>query len=263
MTPGLVSIAAGHRMVFQQGCASARVFSWDSPGVSSMQQDRDGFTLIELLVVVAIIGILAMIAITNMLAARTKASVARVEADLHALATALESYYVDNEIFPDSEVGSNSRAWKLDPPVPGRDKPHPQHGFQYYPGHTVRSLLTQLTSPVAYISHVNMNDPFLSPQKPLKSDNEAFRWPESYLYFGFGTGKPYWGLRIKHHGYLVSSVGPDSTQNYLEHMIDQKLNRLQSPDRQWRIYSPTNGLRSVGDLYRIGGITGFFTGGGH
>jgi prepilin-type N-terminal cleavage/methylation domain-containing protein len=55
-----------------------------------------GFTLIELLIVVAIIAILAAIAVPNFLEAQTRAKVSRIKADTRSLATAIESYYIDN-----------------------------------------------------------------------------------------------------------------------------------------------------------------------
>jgi type II secretion system protein G len=63
-----------------------------------------GFTLIELLIVVAIIAILAAIAVPNFLEAQTRSKVARVKADMRTLATALESYTVDNTRHP---IGMN------------------------------------------------------------------------------------------------------------------------------------------------------------
>src|SRR5690349_18050638 len=53
------------------------------------------FTLIELLIVVAIIAILAAIAVPNFLEAQTRAKVARVKADMRAVATANVTYKVD------------------------------------------------------------------------------------------------------------------------------------------------------------------------
>src|SRR5437016_6541420 len=60
---------------------------------------RSGFTLIELLIVVAIIAILAAIAVPNFLEAQTRAKVSRVKADMRSMATAIESYRVDNNRF--------------------------------------------------------------------------------------------------------------------------------------------------------------------
>jgi len=63
--------------------------------------------LIELLIVVAIIGILAAIAIPNLLHAQTRAKVAAVRANFTTLATAVETYYVDNDRYGviDGSVG--------------------------------------------------------------------------------------------------------------------------------------------------------------
>ena len=59
-----------------------------------------GFTLIELLIVVAIIGIIAAIAIPNLLNAVDRGKQKRTVADLRAIGTAIESYAVDNNQFP-------------------------------------------------------------------------------------------------------------------------------------------------------------------
>jgi general secretion pathway protein G len=59
-----------------------------------------GFTLIELLVVIAIIGILAAIAIPNLLNALQRARQKRTMADIRTLATAIETYNADNSTYP-------------------------------------------------------------------------------------------------------------------------------------------------------------------
>ncbi len=62
----------------------------------SLKEKDQGFTLIELLVVIVIIGILAAIAIPVFLSQREKGVQAGIKSDLKALATAQETYYVDN-----------------------------------------------------------------------------------------------------------------------------------------------------------------------
>ncbi len=59
-----------------------------------------GFTLIELLIVVAIIAILAAILIPNFLRARAQAQVSATKGSMKNTATALESYFVDNNGYP-------------------------------------------------------------------------------------------------------------------------------------------------------------------
>ena len=59
-----------------------------------------GFTLIELLIVVAIIGIIAAIAIPNLLNAIDRGKQKRTMADMRAIGTAVESYAVDNSYYP-------------------------------------------------------------------------------------------------------------------------------------------------------------------
>src|SRR5437762_11457132 len=60
-----------------------------------MRKDK-GFTLIELLIVVAIIGIIAAIAIPNLLNAIQRGKQKRTMSDLRSIGTAVESYQVDN-----------------------------------------------------------------------------------------------------------------------------------------------------------------------
>jgi type II secretion system protein G len=63
-------------------------------------RNSKGFTLIELLIVVAIIGIIAAIAIPNLLNAIDRGKQKRTMADLRSIGTAVESYAVDNNVYP-------------------------------------------------------------------------------------------------------------------------------------------------------------------
>jgi type II secretion system protein G len=65
-----------------------------------MLKKSKGFTLIELLIVVAIIGIIAAIAIPNLLNAIDRGKQKRTMADLRSIGTAVESYAVDANVYP-------------------------------------------------------------------------------------------------------------------------------------------------------------------
>src|SRR5437773_2781761 len=67
--------------------------------VSQMRKEK-GFTLIELLIVVAIIGIIAAIAIPNLLNAIDRGKQKSTMGNMRTIGTAIESYAVDTNFYP-------------------------------------------------------------------------------------------------------------------------------------------------------------------
>jgi len=65
----------------------------------AQEENEGGFTLIELLVVMIIIGILAAIAIPVFLNQRKSARDAAIKSDVRNIATSLESYYTNNQVY--------------------------------------------------------------------------------------------------------------------------------------------------------------------
>src|SRR5690349_3216597 len=104
------------------------------------------FTLIELLIVVAIIAILAAIAVPNFLEAQTRAKVTRVKNDLRTVATALETYRLDNSGYPEYGV-------IVTPPGTSIQDPATVHGQDYFEFLSRKPGLC-ITTPIAYLSAI-------------------------------------------------------------------------------------------------------------
>jgi type IV pilus assembly protein PilA len=80
-------------------------------------QSRRGFTLIELLIVVVIIGILAAIAIPKFANTKERAVVASMKSDLRNLASAQESYWVENRTYYNGAIPAAGFPFQVSPGV--------------------------------------------------------------------------------------------------------------------------------------------------
>jgi len=139
-----------------------------------MNKPLRAFTLIELLIVVAIIGILAAIAVPNFLNAQMRAKISRVQADMKAVATALEQYYLDWNSYVEDHDWPSDRS---------------QRG------------LFRLTSPMPYLTTLPP-DPF--PSSTVKNYSEG---NPNYEFGSGNASQP--GKQWPAQAYIIISPGPD------------------------------------------------------
>ncbi|GAB4323077.1 MAG: hypothetical protein Kow0059_18320 [Candidatus Sumerlaeia bacterium] len=183
------------------------------------------FTLIELLIVVAIIAILAAIAVPNFLEAQVRAKVARCQADMRSLATAVEAYAADwNRYPPYGRVDPTGSTIQLPATVNNM--------------YDLMSFISPVIStPVAYITSVPLDVFFATAQGP--GVIHQIEYINLVQHIGnFGGGGPSWAAQIipAWGQWRMSAAGPDRDRG-----VDIKQNR---------VYDPTNGTVSDGDIVR-------------
>ncbi len=86
-------------------------------------KNKNGFTLVELLIVVSVIGVIASIAIPNLLSATQKSRQKATMADMKTIGTAIEMYMTDHFIAPgDLTFGNSTLKNFYIKKMPGTDK---------------------------------------------------------------------------------------------------------------------------------------------
>ncbi|PKO16234.1 hypothetical protein CVU37_11465 [candidate division BRC1 bacterium HGW-BRC1-1] len=188
---------------------------------------RRAFTLIELLIVVAIIAILAAIAVPNFLEAQVRSKVSRVKADLRSMATAIESYVVDNNKYPPENWASPHLITVL--------------GGQHIPN---IMRLTRLTTPVAYVTAIPA-DVFAPNDDPINlmlphtfhyvSINDPLHPGDQVFFLGQNDEK-------RQMMWMLQSCGPDRGSD----------GPASSTYWQFPQYDSTNGSVSIGNILRSG-----------
>ncbi len=179
---------------------------------------RWGFTLIELLIVIAIILILIAIALPNFMEARTRALVTKIKAEHKSLYTALESYWQIFRKYPPT-YHQRIEIYK-----------EPANVINI----TVRWGLRLLTTPVAFL-------------KPLPY--------ASFTTKGSRGGGDYYAKPDAGSCYEAAWFGPRRDLGWTP---SRQWNLRDSGPDQWfdndypRLYSPTNGTLSYGDIIIYG-----------
>ena len=210
-----------------------------------MSSPSKGFTLIELLIVIAIILILIAIALPNFLEAQIRARVTKSNGEIRTYVTALESYFIDWNVFP------NDHDSRWGTPFAPRD----QDGF------------TKLTTPVQYLANLPF-DPF-----GANTDDPA---GNAAVYYEGGSGSdndPCGGLLhyrnrqfLRHdrrciHAYLIIGIGPDARDSTGQPGPpglgcggnDNFPYAGPTSPICMHSYAPTNGTKSYGDVYGVAG----------
>jgi len=221
-----------------------------------------GFTLIELLIVVAIIAILAAIAVPNFLEAQIRSKVSRAKTDMRTLATALETYFVDNNTY----VGSGTAPTDGSNPgmtvnsklaAPSANNAAGRITFRNYTGGFVPNQAQSMTTPVAYLTSI--------PADPFADTKGA-----SFGYFNAADA-----------GWIAWSYGPDTDEKNANGQIQKEISSwtwttagtcdfakggtaesfytpyLSNPTSELlagpegATYDPTNGTNSGGDVWRV------------
>lgn len=211
----------------------------------SNQAKPTAFTLIELLIVVAIIAILAAIAVPNFLEAQTRAKVSRVKSDLRSIATAMETYRLDNNKYLPTFNGTFTPPWESGSRTETRED-----RFHY------------LTTPIAHLNQ-SITDVFRESTSDPRINKLIIIWSPPVWTLGrlpgSSAGNNY-ALQVfkeqsairsaandPNNFFAIFSAGPDSGG---KSGGDYDVNDAERPSLGVQTYDATNGTVSDGDVFR-------------
>lgn len=195
------------------GNSAVMTVSADSLAVDSYASASGMFPLL--------MGMFGSVRVANFSEASVRSHVSRVRSDHRSLATALESYYVDNNDYPAHAAGDMGINAYLPDVSPARSLTTFRRASMPNGPHS-------LTTPIAYITNF-------------------FRDP-----YGTGAGdNPYYGYYRDKNGWILLSAGPDGdydidpAKDYNSAIPQPSIHLLS------KSYDPTNGTVSDGDIFRV------------
>jgi len=225
---------------------------------------RKAFTLIELLIVIAIILILISIALPNFMAARLRAKVVETTSNMKTVGDAIfmcaNDYGGSTE--PNWMCSNNHSHWSQPWPC---EKIGTVAAFGIYTGWVmihfgnfnpgVNYMGNLLTTPVPYMERCPID--FFNTAMESQGSWPTFGFPASFHINVFmdgaldGFGRPW---EVFWEGFMRTGPQghPEMTPNFFFHLNSA------GPDVMWwdtgnseKLYSPTNGIRSSGDIWRF------------
>jgi len=200
-----------------------------------------GFTLIELLIVVAIIAILAAIAVPNFLEAQVRSKVSRVKADQRSLANGLESYYVDNNDYPEPGVGGDAANGFADSGTGA----YAIKTFKVWKAGEQNTFHT-LTTPQAYLTGY-FADPFADTKGCIFAYHKD---TNGWIVASFGPDTDEGETDVGDTGF----ASPFDIETIYDSSIAQPSSYLLTGEGghgEAFTYDPTNGTVTPGDVYRV------------
>jgi prepilin-type N-terminal cleavage/methylation domain-containing protein len=209
-----------------------------------------GFTLIELLIVVLIIAILAAIAVPNFLEAQIRSKVSRVKADQRSLATAVEAYYVDNNLYPAMAKGNAGANGGVSlPPGTGTDGIYLVYTFRVWRSVAERNTFHTLSTPISYIG-TYFPDPFAKGHKGATFG--YYHDTNGWILGSYGPDVDDTGTNPGDLG-MYDNGGIDTVYRSViaQPSLTLQCGRSTVGDQEAFTYDPTNGTISPGDVYRV------------
>jgi prepilin-type N-terminal cleavage/methylation domain-containing protein len=188
--------------------------------------EHRGMTLVEFLIVIAVIAIMAAILVPSHTSCPIRNRVSRAKSDMRSMATALEAYSVEHDLYPAHEP---LRGYVNEPDGRAAKKLRKAGGWNLFAVKAgAGGLCHGLTTPVAYITAIP-SDPFAE-----------------------SKGMPFAYYNDKDIGWILYSPGPDGVYD-IDPKTDYDSSDYNPNDSllYGKTYDTTNGTKSSGDIWRF------------